>query len=548
MDADIIKVVDTVSVAKDVEREIIFEAIESAIASATKKKYSEDIDVKVRIDRETGNYKTYRRWFVFADDSRELEEPDFELRVIDAVDIDASAKAGEYVEQEIESIDFDRIGAQIAKQVIVQKVREAEKQKTVDLYKDKVGELVGGVVKRLDRSGYYLDLGNNAEAFLPRRETIPKEPIRPQDRIKAILKEINVDLKGPPLILTRIQPSFLIELFKIEVPEIGQNLISIVGASRDPGLRAKIAVTSDDKRIDPVGACVGMRGSRVQAVSNELNGERIDIILWSDNPAQFVINSMSPANVISIIVDEETNSMDIAVEESKLSQAIGRGGQNIRLASDLTQWKLNVMSEAEAEEIDEHEMQKIVDLFTNKLSVSEDVASLLAQDGFSSIEDIAYVPIDELQQIEGFDEKLVAELRERAQDQLLIEAISTEEDLDIHGPSEGLLGLPLITPELAFSLARMGINTKNKLAEQSVDDLQEIDELDEDLAAKVILQAREDWFKAGEIIEDINEEEPETEAEPEAAEEAPAEEPEAETEAEPEAAEEAQTEKLKNEE
>ena len=502
MDADIIQVVEAVSTAKDVEQEVIFDAIESAIASATKKKYADDIDVNVRIDRQTGQYKTYRRWFVFADDSRELEEPDFELRMIDAVEIDASAQIGEYVEQEIESIDFDRIGAQIAKQVIVQKVREAEKQKTIDLYQDKVGQLVGGVVKRLDRSGYYLDLGNNAEAFLPRRETIPKEPIRPQDRLKAILKEINTDLKGPPLILSRVEPSFLIELFKIEVPEIGQNLISIVGAARDPGLRAKIAVTSEDKRIDPVGACVGMRGSRVQAVSNELNGERIDIILWSDNAAQFVINAMSPANVISIIVDEETNSMDIAVEEAKLSQAIGRGGQNIRLASDLTQWKLNVMSEADAQEIDEHEMQKIIDLFTNKLSVDEDVASLLAQEGFSNIEEIAYVPINELEEIEGFDEKLVAELRERAQDQLLIEAISTEEDLDIHGPSDDLLELPLMTPELAFSLARAGVNTKNKLAEQSVDDLQEIDGLDEDLAAKVILQAREDWFKAGEVIPD----------------------------------------------
>jgi len=516
MDTDIIKVVDTVSTAKDMEREVIFEAIESAIASATKKKHpQEDIDVKVRINRETGNYKTYRRWFVFADDSRELESPDFELRMIDALEIDDSAEVGNYVEQEIESIDFDRIGAQIAKQVIVQKVREAEKQKTIDLYQDKVGELVGGIVKRLDRSGYYLDLGNNAEAFLPRREAIPKEPIRPQDRIKAILKEINLDLKGPPLILSRVQPSFLIELFKVEVPEIGQDLISIVGASRDPGLRAKIAVTSDDKRIDPVGACVGMRGSRVQAVSNELNGERIDIILWSDNPAQFVINSMSPANVISIIVDEETNSMDIAVEEAKLSQAIGRGGQNIRLASDLTQWKLNVMSEAEAQEVDEHEMQKIVDLFTNKLSVDEDVASLLAQDGFSNIEDIAYVPIDELQNIEGFDDKLVTELRERAQDQLLIEAISKEEDLDIHGPSDDLLEIPLMTSELAYSLARVGINTKNKLAEQSVDDLQEVDELNEDLAAKIILQAREDWFKAGEIIidEDNNKEELDVKAE-----------------------------------
>ena len=512
MTVEIIKVVDTVSEAKDLEREVIFEAIENAIASATKKKYTENMDVRVIIDRNTGEYKTYRQWMVFEDDSRELEEPDYELRMIDAVDIQKDASPGEYVREEIESIDFGRIGAQIAKQVIVQKVREAEKQKTIDRFEDDIGQLVNGVVKRVDRNGFHIDIGNNSEAFLPRREMIPKEAIRPQDRIRALLKDINADLKGPPLILSRVMPEFLIELFKVEVPEITQNLIEIVGASRDPGLRAKIAVRSDDKRIDAVGACVGMRGSRVQSVSNELNGERIDIILWSDNNAQYVVNAMSPANVVSIVVDEENQSMDIAVEEAKLSQAIGRGGQNIRLASDLTQWKLNVMSEAEAQDIDENEMQKIVDLFTNKLSVDEDVASLLAQDGFSNIEDIAYVPIDELQQIEGFDEKLVEELRERAQDQLLIEAISKEEDLDIHGPSDDLLELQLITPELAFSLARVGINTKNKLAEQSVDDLQEIDELDEDLAAKVILQAREEWFKAGEVIledsEDKNEEEP----------------------------------------
>jgi N utilization substance protein A len=331
---------------------------------------------------------------------------------------------------------------------------------------------------------------------------IPKEPIRPQDRIKAIIKEISEDLKGPPLILSRIQPDLLIELFKIEVPEITQNLITIVGASRDPGLRAKIAVSSEDKRIDAVGACVGMRGSRVQAVSNELNGERIDIILWSSNSAQFVINAMSPANVVSIIVDEETNSMDIAVEESKLSQAIGRGGQNIRLASDLTQWRLNIMSESEALEKDENEIQEVIKFFIKKLSVGEDVATLLAQDGFRSIEEIAYVPLNELQQIEGFDENLITALRDRAQDQLLVEAISTEEDLDIHGPAEDLLSLPQMTPELAYALARNGVNTKNKLAEQSIDDLQEINELNEDLAAKIILEAREDWFKSGIISED----------------------------------------------
>jgi N utilization substance protein A len=495
MAAEIIKVVDAVSEAKDVDREVLFEAIENAIESATKKKYADKMDVKVTIDRETGDYKTYRRWMVFADDSRELEDPDIELRMIDAVDVDKNANPGEFVHEEIESVDFGRIGAQIAKQVIVQKVREAEKQKTIELFKDNVGELVSGVVKRMDRNGFYIDIGNNAEAFLPRREMIYKEAIRPQDRIKAILKDINTDLKGPPLILSRIMPEFLIELFKLEVPEITQNLISIVGASRDPGLRAKIAVQSDDKRIDAVGACVGMRGSRVQAVSNELNGERIDIILWSDNTAQYVVNAMSPANVVSIVVDEENNSMDIAVEEAKLSQAIGRGGQNIRLASELTNWKLNVLSETEALEKDDQELKDVSDLFVETLSVGEDVAILLAQEGFASIEQVAYVPVSELEKIDGFDEKLVNELRERAQDQLLIEAISTEEDLDKHGPDEDLLSLESVTEELAYALARSGIYNKDKLADQSVDEIIEIEGIDEELAGIIIMEARADWFK-----------------------------------------------------
>ena len=488
MAAEIIKVVDTVSEAKDVEREVIFEAIENAIASATKKKYQENMDVRVIIDRETGDYKTFRQWMVFEDDSRELEDPDIELRMIDAVDIQKDASPGEYVLQEIESVDFGRIGAQIAKQVIVQKVREAEKQKTIDQFKDNLGELVSGIVKRVDRNGFYIDIGNNSEAFLPRREMIP------QDRIKALLKDINTDLKGPPLILSRVMPEFLIELFKIEVPEITQNLIEIVGASRDPGLRAKIAVRSDDKRIDAVGACVGMRGSRVQSVSNELNGERIDIILWSDNDAQYVVNAMSPANVVSIVVDEENQSMDIAVEEAKLSQAIGRGGQNIRLASELTQWKLNILSESEALEKDDAELKEITDLFVETLSVGEDVAILLAQEGFTTIEQVAYVPISELEKIEGFDEKHVNELRERAQDKLLIEAISTEENLDEHGPEEDLLKLKSVDEELAYSLARNGINTREKLAEQSVDELIDIEGLNEEIAAEIIMEAREIWF------------------------------------------------------
>ncbi len=491
MTVEIIKVVDTVSEAKDLEREVIFEAIENAIASATKKKYTENMDVRVIIDRNTGEYKTYRQWMVFEDDSRELEEPDYELRMIDAVDIQKDASPGEYVREEIESIDFGRIGAQIAKQVIVQKVREAEKQKTIDRFEDDIGQLVNGVVKRVDRNGFHIDIGNNSEAFLPRREMIPKEAIRPQDRIRALLKDINADLKGPPLILSRVMPEFLIELFKVEVPEITQNLIEIVGASRDPGLRAKIAVRSDDKRIDAVGACVGMRGSRVQSVSNELNGERIDIILWSDNNAQYVVNAMSPANVVSIVVDEENQSMDIAVEEAKLSQAIGRGGQNIRLASELTQWKLNILSESEALEKDDAELKEISDLFVEKLSVGEDVAILLSQEGFSTIEQVAYVPISELEKIEGFDDKLVNELRERAEDQLLIEAISTEENLDEHGPEDDLLELKSINEELAYSLARLGVNTREKLAEQSIDELIDIDGLDEEKAGTIILEARE---------------------------------------------------------
>ena len=494
MAAEIIRVVDTVSEAKDVEREVLFEAIENAIASATKKKHQENMDVRVIIDRDTGDYKTFRQWMVFEDDSRELEDPDIELRMIDAVDIQKDASPGEYVLQEIESVDFGRIGAQIAKQVIVQKVREAEKQKTIDQFKDNIGDLVSGIVKRVDRNGFYIDIGNNSEAFLPRREMIPKEAMRPQDRIKALLKDINTDLKGPPLILSRVMPEFLIELFKVEVPEITQNLIEIVGASRDPGLRAKIAVRSDDKRIDAVGACVGMRGSRVQSVSNELNGERIDIILWSDNNAQFVVNAMSPANVVSIVVDEENQSMDIAVEEAKLSQAIGRGGQNIRLASELTQWKLNILSESEALEKDDAELKEITDLFVETLSVGEDVAILLAQEGFTTIEQVAYVPISELEKIEGFDEILVNELRERAQDKLLIEAISTEENLDEHGPEEDLLKLKSVDEELAYSLARNGINTREKLAEQSVDELIDIEGINEEIAAEIIMEAREIWF------------------------------------------------------
>ena len=494
MSKEILMVVDAVSNEKGVETEIIFEAIEAALASATRKRYGEDIEVRVAIDRTTGNYETFRRWKVFADDSTELEEPARELRLIDAVDIDPNAQVGEFVEEPMPSVEFGRIAAQTAKQVIVQKVREAERAQIVEEYKDRVGDLVSGIVKRVDRNGAYIDLGGNAEGFIPREDLIPREPIKPQDRVKSLLRDVRPEPRGPQLFLTRTSPQFLIELFKIEVPEVGQGLIEILGAARDPGLRAKIAVKSHDSRIDPVGACVGMRGSRVQAVSNELAGERVDIILYDENPAQFVINAMSPADVISIVVDEDSHSMDLAVAEDKLSQAIGRGGQNIRLASELTGWELNVMTESAAEEKSEKEARSLVENFMKELDVDEDVAGILVQEGFSSLEEIAYVPASELLAIEEFDPDIVNELRSRARDRLITQAIVSEEALDQAEPAADLLELEGMDRELALVLASRGIVTREDLAEQAVDDLGEIEQLDPQRAAQLIMAARAHWF------------------------------------------------------
>ena len=395
MNKEILLVVDAVSNEKDVGKEIIFQAIEAALATATRKKNGGQIDVRVDIDRKTGDYDTFRRWHVFEDDSTELEFPDRELRLQDGVEYKPDVKPGEYVEEPMESVEFGRIAAQTAKQVIVQKIREAEREQVVEEYKDREGEMLSGLVKRVDRNGVYIDLGGNAEGFVPRDQMVPREPVRPQDRIKALLTEVRSEPRGPQLFMTRTSPKFLMELFKIEVPEVGQGLIDILGAARDPGLRAKIAVRSNDSRIDAVGACVGMRGSRVQAVSNELAGERVDIILWDDNPAQFVVNAMSPAEVVSIVMDEDKHSMDIAVEEDKLSQAIGRGGQNIRLASELTGWELNVMTAADAEEKSEAEMRELIELFSKQLDVDEEVGLILVQEGFTSLDEVAYVPIEE---------------------------------------------------------------------------------------------------------------------------------------------------------
>jgi N utilization substance protein A len=396
----------------------------------------------------------------------------------------------------MESVAFGRIAAQTAKQVIVQKVREAERSQVVDEYQARVGTLVSGLVKRVDRNGVFVDLGANAEAFIPRDQMIPREPIRAQDRVKAYLKEVRSEQRGPQLFLTRTAPEFLIELFKLEVPEVGQGLIQILGAARDAGVRAKISVKSSDPRIDPVGACVGMRGSRVQAVSNEIAGERVDIIPFDDNPAQFVINAMAPAEVVSIVVDEDSHSMDIAVTEEKLSQAIGRGGQNIRLASQLTGWDLNVMTEQAAEKKSESESAQLVQVFKEQLDVDEEVAAILVQAGFSSVEEVAYVPAAELASIEEFDEDIVKELRNRARDVLLTQAIATEEQTGEGEPAEDLLQVEGMDDELAAVLASRGIVTREDLAEQAINDLTEIEGIDAARAGLLIMAARKHWFEA----------------------------------------------------
>ncbi|GAB4358707.1 MAG: transcription termination factor NusA [Gammaproteobacteria bacterium] len=494
MNKEILLVVDAVSNEKGVQKEVIFEAIEAALASATRKKHGGDIDARVAIDRETGDYETFRRWEVVADDSEEFENPEAQIHLSDAREINPDIQVGEYIEEPMESVAFGRIAAQAAKQVIVQKVREAERQQVVEAYKDRVGELLMGVVKRIERGNVYLDLGGNAEAIIPREQMIPREAVRPGDRLRGYLYEVRSEPRGPQLFISRTAPELLIELFKLEVPEVGEGLIEIIGAARDPGLRAKIAVRAHDPRIDPVGACVGMRGSRVQAVSNELAGERVDIINWSDNPAQFVVNAMSPAEVVSIVVDEESHSMDVAVNEEQLSQAIGRGGQNVRLASQLTGWELNVMTESQAEEKSEQEAERLQSLFMEQLDVDEEVAAILVQEGFSSLEEVAYVPPQEMLEIEEFDESIVEELRNRARDVLLLRAIANEEQLEESEPAEDLLNMEGMDRELAYTLAAKGIRTMEDLAEQSTDELMEIEGMDEERAAALIMTARAPWF------------------------------------------------------
>lgn len=496
MNKEILLVVEAVSNEKGVDKDVIFQAIEAALEMATKKRAGDDIDVKVTIDQKTGDYKTARRWLVI-DDANDDEEGDdgvTRLTLSQAKERDAKAKVGDYVEEEMESVEFGRIAAQKAKQVIVQKVLEAERAQVVNAYKERLGQLVNGVVKKSNREFIILDLGNNAEAILSRSEMIPHEAMRTGDRVRAYLFDIRSDIKGPQMAVSRTRPEMLVELFKIEVPEIGEELIEIKGAARDPGSRAKIAVKTNDKRIDPIGACVGMRGSRVQAVSGELGGERVDIVLWDDNPAQLVINAMAPAEVASIVVDEDSHTMDIAVKEEQLSQAIGRNGQNVRLASELTGWKLNVMSEVQAKEKSAAEEEGILQLFKDRLGVDDEIAQVLAGEGFTTLEEIAYVPIQEMLDIDGFDEDLINALRERAKGELLTKAIAEEQSFEKAEPAQDLLEMEGMDRHLAYVLANHGIITREDLAEQSVDDLLDIGEIDEDTAAKLIMTARKPWF------------------------------------------------------
>ncbi len=496
MSKEILLVAEVVSNEKSISKEVIFQAIEAALESATRKRNRKDIAVRIAIDRATGDYDTFRRWEVVEppEGETEVEAPDRELTLADAQAKDPNLQLGDFYEEPMESIEFGRIAAQAAKQVIVQKVREAERSKVIEAYRGRLGELLSGSVKKTTRDSIIIDLGNNAEAIIPRDQMIPREIVRPGDRVRGYFYEIDEEGHGAQLLMSRVDPRMLVELFRIEVPEIAEDVIEIKASARDPGSRAKIAVKTNDGRIDPVGACVGMRGARVQAVSNELGGERIDIVLWDDDPAKFVINAMAPAEALSIVIDEDKHAMDIAVAEDALSQAIGRGGQNVRLASELTGWTLNVMSEADAREKNESESQSLQQLFMEALDVGDDVAMILAQEGFSSIEEIAYVPQQEMLAIEEFDEEIVEELRQRAKDALLAKALGGEADGGDTTPQEDLLTMEGMDEALANTLATRGITTMDMLAEQAVDDLLDIDGMDEEKAAALIMKAREPWF------------------------------------------------------
>lgn len=491
MNKEILAVVEAVSNEKAVPRERIFEALEIALATATKKKHALEIEVRVEIDRKTGDFDTFRRWVAV----EEVESPTLEISLEAAQFEDETIELGGFIEDDIESVTFDRITTQTAKQVIVQKVREAERAIIVEQFIDNEGELVAGIVKKVNRDAVIVDLGNNAEAVILREDQLPRENFRSGDRVRGLLYAVRPEARGFQLFMTRSKPEMLTELFRIEVPEIGEELIELKGAARDPGSRAKIAVKTNDKRIDPVGACVGMRGARVQAVSSDLGGERIDIVLWDDNPAQFVINAMAPAEVASIIVDEDNHTMDIAVEADNLAQAIGRSGQNIRLASQLTGWELNVMTVADLEKKHQEEAQGSIDNFVKYLDIDEDFAKLLIEEGFTTLEEVAYVPVNELLEIEDLNEETVDMLRSRAKEALTTIALAQEESFDGVEPAEDLLGLEGLEREMAFKLAAKSVVTLEDLADQGIDELSDIEGLTEERAGELIMAARNIcWF------------------------------------------------------
>jgi N utilization substance protein A len=493
MSREILLLVDALAREKNVAREVVFQALESALASATKKRFKEEVDVRVPIDRMTGDYEAFRRWQVVPDG--ELEDHDLQIILSEAVKQISDIQVGDYVEEELEPVDLGRIGAQAAKQVILQRIRDAERDQIIDDFLQRGEAILSGTIKRMDREGAVVESGK-VEARLPRDQMVPKENLRVGDRVRAYVLRINREGRGPQLILSRTSPEFIKHLFAMEVPEIEQGLLEIKAAARDPGVRAKIAVFTQDRRIDPIGTCVGVRGSRVQAVTGELAGERVDIVLWSEDPAQFVIGALAPANVSSIVVDEDKHSMDVVVDEDNLALAIGTGGRNVRLASELTGWQINIMTAEESQQKSATERTSVRDLFMRKLDVDEEVADILIDEGFTSVEEVAYVPINEMLEIESFDEDTVNELRTRARNVLLTEAIATEEKID--QTSEDLLSLEGMDRELAAKLADAKVFTRDDLGELAVDELIEATGVDEGRAKDLILKARAHWFAEGE--------------------------------------------------
>jgi transcription termination/antitermination protein NusA len=489
MSRELLMLVDALAREKNVAKDIVFGALELALASATKKRFKDDVEVRVAIDRESGAYDSFRRWQVVADEA--FEEPARQMTLAEAHEKDPNLQLEDFIEEPLEPVEFGRIGAQTAKQVILQKIRDAEREQILSDFLQREEFIVTGSIKRMERGNAIIESGR-IEAMLPKDQMIPKENLRIGDRVRSFLLKVDRSSRGPQLILSRTVPEFLVKLFELEVPEIEEGLLEIKAAARDPGSRAKIAVKSNDQRIDPIGTCVGMRGSRVQAVTAELAGERVDIILWSQEPAQFVINALAPAEVSRITVDEETHSMDIVVDEDNLAQAIGRGGQNVRLASELTGWELNIMTEEESQKKNEEEFSTIRALFMGRLDVDEELADTLIQEGFTTLEEIAYVPINEMLEIESFDEDTVNELRSRARNALLVQAIASEEKVE--NVASDLQELEGMDSETARMLASKGVTTQEELADLAVDDLVDLIEIDAERAKQLIMTARAPWF------------------------------------------------------